>query len=573
MTTGRKPGRWTDSVELAGGVQKTTVLGVCYLHLRLENQGDLYVTEHGWPFVENLKPESFYTDEVWFRNNSERLSGTSTLYKVRTKEIGGRHKDIVLKWNRMGQEVPGAGEDEASAGAEFNSPFEEFSLVVELRNAARESPGKIITHKPLAIYVSPDHVEPSRTARKEYKMHAKIQAHKDVELDMYRPYAVIYEWIKGVDAVRACREGILEDEQIESLTLRSRKELRERGFLVKDSKPHHVIVRPKKTSGLARDREGRILYGLVDFELLARTREREEKVKKAKRLGYLERQRDRFLPRDTSQYPPHLTPANILEVSYVCGHAESTGGALWVVGNDPHLFDYFLPERWEKTPRTKLSIVNEIYHTLTKDNINLVWKVSNVGMQPDADPFKEDERRILEHGYNSPFEEVSLAVYLSRKGIPTTYPRAVYMAGSRTEISAKLSDRRRYETHRQYSAPDRTPVLREDRDYVTIWGYWNGPDEKLAARDADYYEAIDALRAHREGIITRDEYVALMRRERETLLGVGVEDLNLRGNHLLFSLRSSGSLVVDSQGVPEVRICSFELLRRIEKTDRPAGGV
>ena len=32
-------------------------------------------------------------------------------------------------------------------------------------------------------------------------------------------------------------------------------------------------------------------------------------------------------------------------VDYVYGEVESTGGALWVVGRDPVLFDYFLPEK------------------------------------------------------------------------------------------------------------------------------------------------------------------------------------------------------------------------------------
>lgn len=544
------------------GPQATRVLGVDYTHLTDDAGGDLYVTKYGVPAIENLRPENFLTDKSWFNKNSVQLSGTSSLYKVRTKEINGRYKDVVIKWNRMGQDIPGAEDDEQFANAEFNSPFEEFSLVMELRDTGGGPTGRIITQRPLAIYVAPGRVEPSRVGRKEYKMHAKIQMHKEIKLDMFRLYAVIYEWIKGIDAVQALKKGLLERKYVESLTLRSRDQLQARGFAVRDNKPHHIIVRPKEDGDPAGTENEESLYGLVDFELLERTPERQQRVKKTKRLSYLEMQRDRFLPRDPGNFPAHLKQTSILDVNYVYGRVESTGGALWVVGNDADLFDYFLPERWEKTPRTKLSIVNEIYHTLTKDNINLVLKVSNVGMRPDMDPFKEEEEKILKYGYNSPFEEVSLAMYLSSRNIATTYPRSIYMTGNKSEISSSLLDPGRFESHKDYMTPDGTPVLRTDRDYVIIWGYWNGPDEKLAAEDAGYYEAIDALRAYREEIIDEDEYVTLMRVTRQRLSEVGIEDLNLRGNHLLFSLDSSGSLVMDDRGKPEVRICSFELLRR-----------
>ncbi|RKY10757.1 MAG: hypothetical protein DRP56_00010 [Planctomycetota bacterium] len=69
----------------------------------------------------------------------------------------------------------------------------------------------------------------------------------------------------------------------------------------------------------------------------------------------------------------------ILGVGYVYGPVEATGGALWVVGKDPTLFDYFLPEKWRDTPRVKQSVFGQIYRTTTKDDVNLVWKVSRVG--------------------------------------------------------------------------------------------------------------------------------------------------------------------------------------------------
>jgi hypothetical protein len=305
------------------------------------------------------------------------------------------------------------------------------------------------------------------------------------------------------------------------------------------------------------------LCAVIDYELLARTPEKEEVIRKLKRESYLKKQRDRFIVRDGKQFPPHLQEVNILGVDYVYGHVESTRGLLWIVGWDPDLYDYFLPERWEKTPRTRLSTHHEIFHTLTKDNINLVWKISQVGTKPDMDPFLEEERRILEYGYNSPFEEVSYALALSQKGIRTVYPRAIYMYGKAMSISESILDKSRFDIHKALKTPEGDPILQKDHKYIIIWGYWNGLDEKLAVNDGDYLEGIDALSAFREGIISRDEYVSLLRRKEERLANAGFEDLHLRGSHILLSLNSKGKLLRDAEGIAEMRICNFELLKRI----------
>ncbi|MDI6792904.1 MAG: hypothetical protein QME81_08580 [bacterium] len=536
-------------------------LDVEYAHIKLENEDDLYLTKYGLPFLENLRPENFWTDKNWFNENFTRLSGTSSIYKIKTKRINGRCKDIVIKWNRMGQDIPGAEYCEELMSAEFNSPFEEFSLVMELGNTMSNSSGKIIIQKPLAIYVPSKPQKLWQTGRKEYKIRLKIRSHKEITLDMHRSYAVIYEWLKGIDAAFACREGVLDEKLMESLTLNAEEKIEKEGFIVRDRKPQHVIIRPEGGDFL-RDRQGKILCGLVDFELLDRTPEREEMVKKAKRTDYLKRQRDRFTIEIPRKFHPHLHHVNIFGVDYVYGHVESTKGRLWVAGKDPYLFDYFLPERWKQAPKTKLSQHRAIYYTVTKDNIHLVWKFSMVGLQPDMDPFKEDEQKILAYGCNSPFEEVSLAVELSCKGIATIYPRAIYMTGTETEISDNLFDNSRYESHKDYFTPDGMPILMKNRDYITIWGYWNGPDEKLAAKDGDFYEGVNALHAYREGVITREEYLNLLRVGKERLSKVGIEDLNLRGRHILISFDSKGTLITDERGLPEIRICNFEFLKK-----------
>ncbi|MFC1631253.1 hypothetical protein ACFL1I_08270 [Candidatus Omnitrophota bacterium] len=539
------------------------ILGVEYAHLKLKGVDDLFVTSLGLPFIEHLRPENFWTDKHWLDKNSKRLSGTGCAYRVKTKKVNGRHKDIVIKWNRMGQDIPGAEDCEELMNAEFNSPFEEISLVMELRNAMQRSSPKTIIHKPLAIYVPSERSKLWQTGRKEYKMQYKIKSHKEVVLDITRLYAVIYEWIVGIDATEAFDKKILHERYMELLTIDAAKRMKRKGFMVKDNKPHHIIVRPKKKGKLAKDKKGKILYGLVDFELLERTPLQEKVTKKDKRADYLKRQRDRFAIKIPNKFHPHLHHINIFGVDYVYGHVESTKGRLWVVGKDPYLFDYFLPERWRQIPRTKISVYSDMYHAVTKDNIHLVWKVSKVGSQPDADPFKEDERMQFEHGYNSPFEEVAIAVELSQKGISTIYPRAIYMSEYKTDISSNLFDSSRYESHKDYKTPDGMPILKKNREYIIIWGYWNGPDEKLAAKDSDYYEGIDAIRAYKRKRIDQDMYIDLLKLIKEKLHKKGIDDLNLRGNHILISYDSKGNLITDNQGSPEIRICNFEFLKRI----------
>jgi len=563
--SGKLPaGRQAQASQLAhsDSLTRVRVLDVEYSHVQLPGGDDLYLTEFGLPLVEQLMPENYWTDKDWFRGHHQTLSGTSTLYRIATKPVGGhRGLDIVLKWNRMGQDVPGSTEADDLTTAEFNSPFEEFALTIEMRQTRFESPGALYTHKPLAIYVPAKRADLDRLGRREHRMTAKQNAHKGFDLDPRRMYAVIYEWIKGIDAAEAYRNGSLDAEALAVLLGRTREDMRAKGFVVRDSKPQHVIVRPNGDDGLARRRDGKALYALVDFELLERTAQREQEVRALKRKAYLRRQARRFEARE--EFPPHLSPVRIFGVDYVYGHIESTDGALWVVGKDPELFDYFLPEKWRRTPRTRLSLMSQVYDTVTKDNVHLVWRVSRVGEQPDMDPFKEDENHILEYGYNSPFEEVALAMDLTARNIETIYPRAIYMTGEAAKLPAGLSDPRRFENHAHLVMPNGRCVLQRDHDYIILWGYWNGPDELLAEKDEEYYTGVNALSAYRDGLMAQDVYLRLMKSARQRLTAVGIEDLNLRGNHLILSIDKQGRLAENpATGLPAVRICNFELLRR-----------
>jgi len=431
-----------------------------------------------------------------------------------------------------------------------------------LRNTRYESAGQIFTHRPLAIYVPAGDIELDRLGRKSYKMKAIISNHDDIKLHMLRNYAVIYEWIKGIDATQALEQEALGNRDMIQLTLESEQEAKRKGYLLGDSKPHHIIVRPGKNGELARNRNGKFLYALIDFELLKRTPEREEQIRASKRKAYLEKQAHRFEDKDLSTFPSNLKLVQIMGVTYVYGSVEATGGALWVVGKDPILYDYFLPEKWRDTPRIKQSVFGQIYRTTTKDNVHLVWKISRVGELPDWDPIKNDEKKILQHGYNSPFEEIALALELTNKGIPTTYPRAIYMAASKSDMNESLCDDRRYNSHKNITTPDGEAILRKNHDYIIFWGYWNGPDELLAEKDESPYQGIDLLLCYRKGLLDEKMYQQLMQITKDKLATVGIEDLNFRGNHILLSVDGSGQLVKDHDGIPEIRICTFELLRK-----------
>ncbi len=547
---------------LPADAEEVSVMGVRYVRVSYSAGDEVYLTEDGLAFIAHLDPGNFWTDSAWFKENSRKLSGTSTVFKVHTKPARGFGKDIVLKWNRMGQEV--IREEDLLDGlpGEFNSPYEEFSLVYDLRRGGRLGGRRIATHRPLAIYVPGKTGTPERFGRKGWLMEPKIAAHKEVTLDVYRNYAVIYEWIKGIDAAEACRRGDITTTEMEQLASRAAAELREIGFLVGDNKPQHVIVRSGPTGLPVTGRDGRPLYALVDFELLARTSEYEQERREGRRKTYLRKQKERFESIPGRKLPPHLNATTVLGIDYIYAPVSTTGGALWVVGNEPELFDYFLPENWEGTPRKRLSQTHGMYYTLTKDHIHVVWTLSHVGQKPDGDPIKASGRRILDYGYNSPFEKFALALELAARGIPTIYPRAIYMAGKGTLIPDEMRDPRRYESHRQLMTPDGHSVLRADRDYFMIWGYWNGPDEKLAAMDGDYYEGISALHAYRCGLLDLSEYTQLMHWHRDRLAVAGFEDLSLSGKHLLLSLCDRGELVRSNTGDPEVVVCNFELLRR-----------
>jgi len=546
------------------------ILGVNYVHLKTDDDGDLYVTEHGQPFLEHLRPCNWY-ESPWFQEKRQRLAGTSVVYRVPTRPVKGHacpSIDLVVKWSRVGEDVPiNTFTLNCAINAEFNTPFEEFSLVEELREAAhgpREL--RILTQKPLAIYVPPERMQLWQTGRSRERVLRRVARHAGVEIDILRSYILLYGWIDGPDAVEAYQRSMMDKQaqeaQLAALTQAVGEELRQKGFFVADNKPTHFILRiDRRTGQIRRRRDGRVLYALVDYELLARTPEHDEAVKRAGRNKYLLLQRDRFTPPPVT-FPSHLKPASVLGVDYIYGRAESTNGILWVVGRNPELFGYFLPERW-RSKQIQLSQSNRTWYTQTKDRIHLVWKVSRVGDLPPGDLGEQRYKLLLAHGYNSPFEEVALALEMQARGLRTTYPRAIYATGQLNELAGSMLDDRRFKALADTRSPEELPVLDPRCDYITIWGYWRGLEDSQAPEEVGHWNPIDARQACAIGIIDARELEQIIERQRASLAAAGFEDVNLAGDHILLSYIPGGSIKRDETGQYELRHCNMEMVRRL----------
>jgi hypothetical protein len=551
-----------------GGAGTVSLLGVEYLHLKTAGGGDLYLTQFGRVFWQNLLPENWYAPE-WFEAKRERLEGTSTVYKVPTRRINGTTLNLVVKWSRVGEVVPlDTLTFDKFMHAEFNSPFEEFALLMELRKGQAGPEGiRIRTQRPLAIFVPKERLELWQTGRSEEKIRTKVARHPGVEIDILRRYVVLYGWIDGLDAVKTTDQSMFNSatrtEFLARTTSLVTHELAQKGYRVIDMKPAHIILRVGPDGRLLRERNGQLAYALVDYELLERTPEHEQAVRSANRQIYLKHTARRFDVNSAQRMPAHLHATNVLGVDYIFGHAESTGGLLWVVGRDPDLFNYFLPERWRRTPNKRLSSRNPVFKTCTKDNVNLVWKVSRLGDRPWLSSPAADASAARQHGFNSPFEEFAFALELTRCGVKTVYPRAIYMTGTKGAPARAATEERRYTELAHLLTPEGEPVLRKDCDYITIWGNWNGPDELLATRDGAYFTTRNARHACASKIISSELLKELMQREAVKLASCGLEDLNLKPDHLLLCFDFENCLVLDEAGKPEVRLCNFELVRRM----------
>jgi hypothetical protein len=557
------------------------VLQVVYAHVKTSDGGDLYLTRFAEPYMEHFQIDNWYAPE-WFNAHKIRLIGTSSVYRLPTRAVNGISLDLVVKNCRVGEDVPiDTHTLQEFCDAEFNSPWEEFSLVMEMREGAYgPKEMKVNTQRPLAIYVPPEKMQLWQSGRSRSRINRIHAKHPGIDLDILKQYKLIYEWIRGRNLPEIFEEIDLNDEEIignmKSINYKVLADLGRKGYLVADMKPEHIIITEAdalRIEEIGRSESGSDAcqkqlaavndlirvgnYSVIDYELLLRTSEHDNEVRNARRHHYLDDQRDRFKP---TSLPEHLSTISILGVPYIYGHAESTGGHLWVVGKNARLFDYFLPERWRKTPSLKLSDKKEVFYTITKDNIHLVWATSRVGELPDEENGGSDEAEICRYGINSPFEEFAIAHRLNELGIPTVYVRAIYMTG--TEKIERSADFRRYQSHQKIMDPEGYPVLQENHNYITIRGYYNGPDYSVAEQ-GPLYMPIDLSRAAYQGNIDEEASRRLLIKLKERLKQAGYDGSLLKETDLLLAIDSSGKIMNNTYGEPEVIICNFELIWNI----------
>jgi hypothetical protein len=554
------------------------VLGVVYVHFKTSDGGDLYLTKYAEKYVEHFDTPNWY-EERWFNKHKVRLKGTGSVYRVPTKKVNGSTLNLVVKNCRVGEDVPlDTHTLQEFCDAEFNSPWEEFSLVTEMEESQYGPKHlQINTQHSLGIYVPPEKMQIWQSGRSRAKINRIRARHPGIDLDILKQYKLIYEWIDGYNLPEVFEHIHVEHDEcryhLTKLDKMVSSDLSLKGYLVADTKPEHIIISEKHTKRIreigekqnrqtAESARAQIyflyslinlgIYSVVDYELLLRTPEHEAEVKYSKRHSYLDDQRDRFIP---TYLPDHLSNMEIFGVPYIYGHAESTGGHLWVVGNNARLFDYFLPERWRKTPSIRLSKTNEVYYTVTKDNIHLVWETSRVGELPDEDEEKYHPG-IRASGFNSPFEEFAIAHHLSKHGIPCVYVRAIYMTGS-TKIE-KSSDLRKYKSHKDVLDPEGNLILQEDHNFITIRGYYNGPDSWVAEQTGKLQVPLDLVKAVHRHIIDKSLRRMLVQEIKDRLGTIGYDGSLITPADLLLVTDDSGGIIKDPEGRPLVLICNFE---------------
>ncbi len=559
------------------------VLGVVYLHTRTEDGGDLYCTRFAEPNQEHLDIRNWY-EESWFTQNRVRLLGTSSVYRVPTKPVNGTSLDLVVKNCRVGEDVPlNTHTLEEFMSAEFNSPWEEFALVMEMGDKQfGQRLEWIRVQRPLAIYVPPQRMQLWQSGRSRTKINRIRARHPGVDLDILKQYKLVYEWIRGKNLTELFEHIRLDIpdvvHQLKTMQKRAFDALSKKGYHMADMKPEHVIIHEDDCERIEQMGRGgepdaaqkqveiieRLMeagnYSVIDYELLFRTPEHEDRVKATRRHSYLDDIRNRLNP---TPLPPHLSRTEIFGVPYVFGHAESTGGRMWVVGRNARLFDYFLPERWRKTPSLSLSATNEVFYTVTKDNIHLVWKTSRVGEFPTDSKYTPGEIEKIRHfGINSPFEEFAISQALNQQEIHAVYVRAIYMTGSlKVEVS---SDPRKYQSHKMVADSDGNSVLDVLHNYITIRGYFNGPDQWVSEHEETaLFTPVDLAKALRRRIINDGQCAGYLEKMKERLRPAGYDGSLLKANDLLLALDSKGQIMKDKSGEPDVIICNFEILWKI----------
>ncbi|TWU36196.1 hypothetical protein [Novipirellula artificiosorum] len=268
------------------------VYGVRYVFVVDDDDNEFYVTRLGWRLLENLQSENWYKDKAYAKRGERLVEGSGVVYRVPTTNSRGIDQNLVVKFSRFAEEVPlqvaktfpDKMPAEVVQGAMFNDPFQEFGLLVDLRNGhfGRKTL-KIMTKHPICIFSPARKCAPWRLGRERGRFdryRSGMAANNDskyskMDLDFERQYVYLFAWVKGTNADVCAQQGLITAQEAGEITMRAADEMRDKGFRVLDNKPSHVILRQRSNGELLR-RNGELVYALVDFELLLRTEEYKE---------------------------------------------------------------------------------------------------------------------------------------------------------------------------------------------------------------------------------------------------------------------------------------------------------
>jgi hypothetical protein len=266
---------------------RVTLFGVDYARLTGKQGGELFVTRHGWGAVQSVLPEAWFVDQRFKKVGRALAGATGAVYRVPVAHRARPNFALVAKFSRAAQDtsvtVLDGGkhlddvEQDQIDRAEFLSPFEEFGNLVKLRSVSRSA---IPTKHPLAIYSPPTRYLEWQLGRKSHlcdRMNRALLASQQevpeerrVAYDWERIYVLLYRWIDGIDAEAAMQAGMISGETMVALGQAARVAMRERGWMVCDHKPRHVILRPARGRNGFLRRGDSFAWALIDYELLVR---------------------------------------------------------------------------------------------------------------------------------------------------------------------------------------------------------------------------------------------------------------------------------------------------------------
>jgi hypothetical protein len=135
------------------------------------------------------------------------------------------------------------------------------------------------------------------------------------------------------------------------------------------------------------------------------------------------------------------------------------------------------------------------------------------------------------------------------------------MTGS-IKLEASI-DFRKYETHKEFLDSEGNPILQESHNYITIRGYYNGPDHWVAEHEGPLFTPIDLSKALSKGILDKSYCQKLLDSVKKRLDDIGYDGTLLKTNDLLLAMGNSGSLMKNDSGEPEAIICNFDRIWKV----------